>query len=143
LSAPADVTAVVHGGIGDGCQSADFGGFTGGIALMVRGDCSFEQKMQNATVAGAVGALVYNTPTGLDTGATAMTQQAILGFFLQSELGLELEGLSGIAVVRMFADEAAVSQTPLPAALPLFATGAGVLGFFGWRRKKKAAPLAA
>ena len=28
--------------------------------------------------------------------------------------------------------------TPLPAALPLFASGAGVLGFFGWRRKRKA-----
>ena len=28
--------------------------------------------------------------------------------------------------------------TPLPAALPLFASGMGVLGFFGWRRKRKA-----
>src|SRR5262249_11343595 len=28
--------------------------------------------------------------------------------------------------------------TPLPAALPLFATGLGVLGLLGWRRKKKA-----
>ena len=27
--------------------------------------------------------------------------------------------------------------TPLPAALPLFASGAGVLGFLGWRRKRK------
>lgn len=34
------------------------------------------------------------------------------------------------------------STTPLPAALPLFASGAGVLGFFGWRRKRKAAALA-
>ena len=33
--------------------------------------------------------------------------------------------------------------TPLPAALPLFATGLGALGLFGWRRKKKAAALAA
>jgi len=31
---------------------------------------------------------------------------------------------------------------PLPAALPLFATGLGVLGLIGWRRKKKAAVLA-
>ncbi len=28
--------------------------------------------------------------------------------------------------------------TPLPAALPLFATGLGALGLFGWRRKRKA-----
>lgn len=30
------------------------------------------------------------------------------------------------------------STTPLPAALPLFATGLGGLGLFGWRRKRKA-----
>jgi hypothetical protein len=29
--------------------------------------------------------------------------------------------------------------TPLPAALPLFASGLGAMGFFGWRRKRKAA----
>ena len=36
----------------------------------------------------------------------------------------------------------AIAETPLPAALPLFASGAGVLGFIGWRRKKKAVALA-
>jgi hypothetical protein len=29
------------------------------------------------------------------------------------------------------------ATTPLPAALPLFATGLGALGLFGWRRKRK------
>ena len=29
--------------------------------------------------------------------------------------------------------------TPIPAALPLFATGLGALGSLGWRRKRKAA----
>ena len=33
--------------------------------------------------------------------------------------------------------------TPLPAALPLFATGLGALGLLGWRRKRKAPALAA
>jgi hypothetical protein len=33
--------------------------------------------------------------------------------------------------------------TPLPATLPLFATGLGVLGLLGWRRKRKAAAVAA
>jgi hypothetical protein len=36
-----------------------------------------------------------------------------------------------------------VTATPLPAALPLFATGLGALGLLGWRRKRKAAALAA
>jgi hypothetical protein len=35
------------------------------------------------------------------------------------------------------------ATTPLPAALPLFATGLGALGLLGWRRKRKAAALAA
>jgi PEP-CTERM motif len=30
-----------------------------------------------------------------------------------------------------------ISQTPVPATLPLFATGLGALGLFGWRRKRK------
>ncbi len=33
--------------------------------------------------------------------------------------------------------ESSVSATPLPAALPLFASGFGALGLLGWRRKRK------
>jgi probable HAF family extracellular repeat protein len=36
-----------------------------------------------------------------------------------------------------------LAETPLPAALPLFATGLGALGLLGWRRKRKHAALAA
>ncbi len=36
-----------------------------------------------------------------------------------------------------------VSATPLPATLPLFATGLGALSLLGWRRKRKAAAIAA
>jgi hypothetical protein len=35
------------------------------------------------------------------------------------------------------------SATPLPPALPLFAAGLGAIGLFGWRRKRKAAAIAA
>jgi hypothetical protein len=35
------------------------------------------------------------------------------------------------------------ATTPLPAALPLFATGLGAFGLFGWRRKRKGAAEAA
>ena len=37
---------------------------------------------------------------------------------------------------------AQVSATPVPAALPLFATGVGTFGFFGWRKKRKTAAKA-
>ena len=35
-----------------------------------------------------------------------------------------------------------IGTTPLPAALPLFATGLGAFGLLGWRRKRKAAAVA-
>jgi hypothetical protein len=35
-----------------------------------------------------------------------------------------------------------VSETPLPAALPLFASGLGAMGLLGWRRKRKNAAAA-
>jgi hypothetical protein len=37
-----------------------------------------------------------------------------------------------------FVSAGEVSSTPLPAALPLFATGLGGLGLLGWRRRRKA-----
>ena len=36
-----------------------------------------------------------------------------------------------------------IPGTPLPAALPLFASGLGALGLLGWRRKRKATAIAA
>jgi hypothetical protein len=36
----------------------------------------------------------------------------------------------------------ALSQTPLPAALPLFASGLGAIGLLGWRKKRKATATA-
>ena len=38
-----------------------------------------------------------------------------------------------------YLDGQIISATPLPAALPLFATGLGGLGLLGWRRKRKVA----
>jgi hypothetical protein len=40
-------------------------------------------------------------------------------------------------------DASASAVTPIPAALPLFATGLGVMGLLGWRRKRKATAAAA
>lgn len=36
-----------------------------------------------------------------------------------------------------------VAATPLPSALPMFATGLGALGLFSWRKKRKNAAIAA
>ena len=48
-------------------------------------------------------------------------------------------GLTLLATLRNYSLVAsAVAETPLPAALPLFASGLGALGLLGWRRKRKA-----
>ncbi|MFD4371565.1 M28 family metallopeptidase [Streptomyces sp. NPDC058486] len=53
-----------------GCEPGDFasGTFTGKIALIKRGGCSFAIKQQNAGAAGAAGAIVYNNVAGVLSG---------------------------------------------------------------------------
>jgi hypothetical protein len=53
------------------------------------------------------------------------------------------QGFSIDAASSIFnGDPVAVEATPLPAAIPLFASGLGVLGFLGLRRKRTAATVA-
>jgi len=47
-------------------------------------------------------------------------------------------GGTGLTLTYDYTPVASLSQTPLPAALPLFASGLGALGLLGWRRKRKA-----
>lgn len=55
---PADATT--------GCEPADYasGTYTGKIALIKRGGCTFAQKQATAADAGAIGALIYNNIEG-------------------------------------------------------------------------------
>lgn len=67
----ADVAVVpVDADATHGCEPADFaaGAFTGRIALIKRGGCSFAVKQANAHAAGALGAVVYNNTTGKING---------------------------------------------------------------------------
>ncbi|MFE2287743.1 M28 family metallopeptidase [Streptomyces sp. NPDC059443] len=54
----------------NGCDPGDFaaGAFTGKIALIKRGGCTFAAKQQNAAAAGAVGAVIYNNTAGALNG---------------------------------------------------------------------------
>jgi hypothetical protein len=63
-------------------------------------------------------------------------------------IGTQFSGISEffrgqIDDLRIYSGEIAVSQTPLPAALPLFLSGLGVMGLLGWHRKKKPASASA
>ncbi|MEV7614702.1 M28 family metallopeptidase [Streptomyces sp. NPDC089799] len=50
----------------NGCEPGDFaaGAFTGKIALIKRGGCTFAAKQANAAAAGAAGAVIYNNTAG-------------------------------------------------------------------------------
>ncbi|MEU8779652.1 M28 family metallopeptidase [Streptomyces sp. NPDC048606] len=69
VTAPVAVAPVDADGT-TGCEPGDFaaGAFTGKIALVKRGGCTFAVKQQNAAAAGAVGAVIYNNTDGALNG---------------------------------------------------------------------------
>jgi Zn-dependent M28 family amino/carboxypeptidase len=88
-SDPGDVTAAVTAvdlqlGLGNtstsGCEAADFAGFpAGNIALLQRGDCTFEIKAETAAAAGAAGIVIFNQGNTADAarqGLPAVTLTA-------------------------------------------------------------------
>ena len=52
---------------------------------------------------------------------------------------VRLLGQGGFVTTGAFTVSEAVSETPIPAALPLFATGLGALGLIAYRKKRKQA----
>jgi Zn-dependent M28 family amino/carboxypeptidase len=95
-----------------GCETSDFADFTAGnIALIQRGTCTFQQKVENAQGAGAVGVLIFNEGQQGRAGVIASslnTQGVTVPVFGTSyALGAELAGLitgtpSGVTM-HMFA----------------------------------------
>ncbi|MFD9733982.1 M28 family metallopeptidase, partial [Umezawaea sp. NPDC059074] len=55
-----------------GCEASDFAGqdFTGSIALIRRGACTFDIKHRNAAAAGAIGVIIANNVDGKLSGVT-------------------------------------------------------------------------
>jgi hypothetical protein len=92
------------------------------------------------------GANTYNwTETYSGTGTTIINSlYTIPGGFpttasLQDFASIEASGgTAGGVTTNTYEDAWYVAATPIPAALPLFASGLGALGLLGWRRKRKA-----
>jgi hypothetical protein len=87
-----------------------------------------------------------------NTLQTLAALQATYGSDLVNEVALFVDGgygangpqsltVSGITInnTTYSSSLAAAAETPLPAALPLFASGLGALGFVGWRKRRKRA----
>jgi hypothetical protein len=96
-----------------------------------------------STLSASSGNIVFDpTITGTDTfdsGSNSLEMEAMKLTLIDSVIGggSIFEARSTAAII---ARESA--STPLPAALPLFATGLGGLGLFGWRRKRKVRAIA-
>ncbi|CAN5271665.1 M28 family metallopeptidase [soil metagenome] len=75
----------------DGCQPGDFDGVRGVIALARRGTCFFAVKARNASNAGAIALLVFNSEPGLFYGTLGGPQaSAIPVAGIAGAVGLEL-----------------------------------------------------
>jgi Zn-dependent M28 family amino/carboxypeptidase len=60
---------------GPGCQSEDFAGISGQVALIQRGGCAFALKALNAQTAGALAAVIYNNIDGQLNGTLGEASQ--------------------------------------------------------------------
>lgn len=69
------------------------------------------------------------------------TTQALLGFDNLTSVDFYAAVTDGSAP-DVAIDNLTLSSAPLPGALPLFASGLGALGLFGWRKRKKAVATA-
>jgi len=107
--------------------------FVGCGGNLVSGGCSGPQLDAMAASGGTLFG-VDNVVTSLyvlSTSTGAMT-------LLSAITGTNGVGIDGLSAAPM----SAASATPIPGALPLFATGLGALGLLGWRRKRKVAVTA-
>lgn len=94
VSAPlADVAAL--DGTGLACSSLPANSLTKSIALIFRGSCTFETKLNNAQAAGAVGGLVYDNVDGEALITMAMGSATLPSEFVSNQDGLALKKQTG------------------------------------------------
>ncbi|MFE2751143.1 M28 family metallopeptidase [Actinosynnema sp. NPDC059335] len=83
-----------------GCEATDFAGqdFTGAIALIRRGACTFDIKHRNAAAAGAIAVIVANNVEGPLSGVTLGSPGVVPTGGVSRADGTALAGLGGQTV---------------------------------------------
>ena len=90
VSAPlADVAGLDGNGLA--CSSLPAGKLSGQIALILRGTCTFEAKLDNAQAAGAVGAVVYAAATSPDAISMAVGAATLPAQMVSNSDGVTLK----------------------------------------------------
>jgi hypothetical protein len=96
--------------------------------------CTGDETYQVLINGASVG--TFSTPSGQNFELeTSLVFSVVMG----QAYALKFQGLNTTGGAASFIDSVDVESTvtPIPAALPLFATGLGAIGLFGWRRRRK------
>lgn len=152
-----DILAVggYSGALSEGTIKLNYLEFTAGINALVPQDYNNVYSITEMITVGSTSQQI-NIPFNLSisysdtltvlggttfsfTDAGTLWQGVVNGLTLGPNPG----GTMTAWLTAQLTDPPTVSQAPLPAALPLFASGLGVMGLFGWWRKRKTASAAA
>jgi minor extracellular serine protease Vpr len=82
--------------VGRGCTSlgdTPLADPTGKVALLARGDCTFDEKYQGAVDAGALGVAIHNNVTGLFAGGGVNGRPGVFGIGISLADGLHVRSL--------------------------------------------------
>ena len=83
----------------DGCSPfTNAAAVSGNIALIERGLCGFAVKARNATIAGAVGVIIYNNAANVNAGPPGMADDGINGAFVTIPT-VSMTRADGLAIV--------------------------------------------
>ncbi|MBI2685114.1 MAG: S8 family serine peptidase [Acidobacteria bacterium] len=77
------------------CQSLPAGSLSGTVALILRGDCTFETKLKAAEAAGAVAAVVYTHAASPNVSVMAVGTAALPAVMIGNRDGLRVKSVLG------------------------------------------------
>jgi len=124
-------------------EQLQIGTYTLTVAVGDRDDTAFPNHAIRLLAGSTLITQAFNAPVANDgwldisASVTINAGNTLIG----SLLAIQLINNGGIQInwdnVRLDGPGTSVGVVPLPAALPLFGTGLAVMGFVGWRRKRK------